>query len=66
MGNFLAPAISWREQAKLNEMMKDDVTLKLISTPKCCMLSGEATTTHFIIFGLTPPGSRTHDLLHAR
>jgi hypothetical protein len=31
-------------------------------TPYCCVLSGEATNTNFIVFGLT----RTHDLLHLR
>ena len=28
-------------------------------SPKCCMLSGEATNTNFIIFGLARPGLET-------
>jgi len=30
------------------------------------VLSGEATNTNFIVFGLTRPGHGTHDLPHSR
>jgi hypothetical protein len=35
-------------------------------SPQCCVLSGEATNTNFIVFGLTHSGLEPHDLLHSR
>ena len=46
-----------RHVASLGHIILIPSQAVIANTPYCCVLTGEATNTNFIIFGLTWPGS---------